>query len=80
MKAGALDVSRLVRFTANPEHMQRRVQIVKAEGRTHGRLGTCLGVIEIKGARAHAIVVSVDGGRIECFNPMDLFPHLEDRA
>lgn len=72
-----VELSRLVKFTPTPprEGADVRWRVVKAEKATFGHVGRILGVLEIKGARAHGFVVQLEDNRILCFADMDLVPH-----
>lgn len=75
----AVDVRRLVKFTAFALGEGVRWRVAGGEGRWRDRVGRQIGVIEIRNARAHGVVLELDGGHVACFHPMDLFPVVADR-
>lgn len=69
-----VDLSRLVRFTPHPMQDAPSWAVHGGGRRWAGRTGRQIGVVEIRNARAHGIVLDFGAGDIACFHPMDLFP------
>lgn len=70
----AVDVRRLVKFTAFAIDDSVCWRVAGGEARWRDRVGRQIGVIEVRNARAHGIVLDLGGGQVACFHPMDLFP------
>lgn len=70
----SIDVERLVKFTPHPADFQSYWDVNGGTARYRDRTGKSIGVIEIRNARAHGIVLQFDDGAVAAFHPHDLFP------
>ena len=72
--AARIDVQRLVKFTGIDGWEPGRWEVATGSGRWRGRIGTQLGILEIRNARSAAVVLDFGDAGVACFHPQDLFP------
>jgi hypothetical protein len=68
-----IPLTSLVKFTPCPD--QGRRYFTSGGRREAGRM---LGILRLHGARAESVVMQMDSGKVRLFNPIDLFPDVQD--
>jgi len=71
---GGLDLQGLVSYVEVPADLRQRWEVAGGAARWRGRTGLQIGVLEIRNARCHAIVLDFGAGDVSAFHPIDLFP------
>lgn len=70
-----LDVSRFIEINEIPPASQSRFLVGAGDSRA-GQLGVAIATIAVKGARGYGVIIHLDSGKQDCFDPQQLFPDL----
>lgn len=65
------DLSKLVRFEETPDGAR---WIVGGGDRRAGLRGKCIGIVSLRHAGGYEVVLQLDNGKVDSFNPWQLFP------
>lgn len=69
-----IDLRRFIHFARDPNPSPVMVGGMPGAGRRGGEVGTAIGVIGLKHVNGYEVLVEFSDGKIESFNPMELFP------
>jgi hypothetical protein len=64
-------IAKLVRYEATPNGAR---WIVGSGDSRAGQRGTCIGIVSLRHVPGYEAVLQLDSGKVDTFNPMQLFP------